>query len=215
MVMMMPEAYAVRLIHALDACWAAIRHQHPDVPEVVLLPTPSLPGRRAYGHFAALRWRGSDYPDEELLHEVAVVAERLDRSAEQVFETLLHEAAHARNFAAGIKDCSVSQYHNLKFRACAEDLGLEVRQTKHYGWADTSMPMTTEQLYRLEIDALASVLIHRRGRGTSKARRRSRLLKAQCQCPRIIRASRAVLDQADILCSVCGQPFVSQEPSDD
>lgn len=207
----MSEAYAVRLIRALDACWAAIRHHHPDVPAVVLLPTPSLPRRRMLGYFAALRWSGAEGANGALLHEVAVVAEHLDRSAEQVFETLLHEAAHARNFSLGVRDCSTSQYHNRRFKLSALNLGLEVEQVKHYGWANTTMPSATENRYRLEIDALASVLIHRRGRSLSTVRSRSRLLKATCKCSLIIRASRAVLERACIVCEVCGEHFTVEE----
>jgi hypothetical protein len=205
----MSEAYAVRLIRALDACWTAIRTRHPLVPEVVLLPTPAIPNRRILGHFSALRWNGSR-ADTGDLHEVAVVAEHLDRSTEMVFETLLHEAAHALNFALGVKDCSTNQYHNHHFRKAAEKLGLAVERVEHYGWARTTLPDETADQYRLEIDALASVLIHRRGRTQSRKARRSRLLKAVCQCPLIIRASKTVLDCECIVCSRCGELFVEE-----
>ena len=210
----MSDSYAVRLIRALAACWTAIQHYHPDVPDVVLLPSPSRLGRRrVLGHFAALRWTGAQQHDEGLIHEVAVVAERLDRSAELVFETLLHEAAHARNFNLDIRDCSKSQYHNRFFKVSAELLGLDVAQVDHYGWAHTRMPLATETRFRVEIDAIASVLIHRRGRSLTTTRSRTRSRKATCGCPHIIRASRTVLERTRIVCSTCNEPF--REEGDD
>lgn len=203
----MSESYAVRLTRALSACWSSIQRHHPDVPNVVLLPSPAQKGRRMLGHFAALRWSAGEDGD---LHEVAVVAEHLDRSTEMVFETLLHEAAHALNFALGVKDCSMNQYHNHHFRQAAEKLGLTVERVEHYGWARTTLPDETADQYRLEIDALASVLIHRRGRTQSRKARRSRLLKAVCQCPLIIRASKTVLDCECIVCNRCGELFVEE-----
>lgn len=200
----MSEPYSLRLIRALSACWSGIQHLHPDVPDVVLLPSPARSGRRALGHFAALRWSSSE---GSALHEVAVVAEHLDRSAEFVFETLMHEAAHARNFALGIRDCTASQYHNKHFKASAELLGLSVERTKHYGWAKTSLTREATARFQLEVDGLASVLIHRRGRSLTRARSGSRLRKATCACPLIIRASRAVLSRTRIICETCNTPF--------
>lgn len=200
----MSDSYAVRLIRALSVCWSSIQHQHPDVPDVVLLPAPAQKGRRMLGHFAALRWTSSNSED---LHEVAVVAEYLDRSAEFVFETLLHEAAHARNFALGVRDCSTSQYHNGHFKSSAELLGLNVERVDHYGWALTSLTKETTERFQLEIAGLASVLIHRRGRSSTRTRSRSRSRKATCACPFIIRASRSVLQQTQIICGTCDEPF--------
>ncbi len=218
----MDETSSVELITALQAVWRAIQARHPRVPNVVLLPAPAPRGpggSRILGHFAPLRWQVRR-TDDQLLHEVVVVAEHLNRGAEDVVETLVHEAAHAMNFALGKRDCSRNQYHNRLFKAAAEELGLVVNQVQHYGFALTRMPYETADRYAKEIARLDSVLIHRRSfrpttspdpttdpssptEGQSKTRSR----KATCACPYIIRVSRKTLTDTTIRCDSCGQPF--------
>lgn len=150
---------AVRLVEALSVAWGAIRATHREVPPVMLLPAPS---RRAgvLGHFAALRW----VPKKgDRLHEVVVTAEYLDRKPDAVFETLLHEAAHALNHVRGLSDCSASQYHNAHFQRAAEELGLRVERVEHYGFAETSLRLDTKQHYASAIHALGEALVARVG----------------------------------------------------
>lgn len=216
------DAYSLRLIEALTRLWDVIRERHPEVPAVVLLPAPSPVKRmNVLGHFAPLRWKGRRQNDD--LHEVLVVAEHLGRGAEDVAETLLHEAAHAMNFMRGIKDCSRSQYHNRSFKEAAEALGLTVTQVPHYGYADTTLPAETAALYQTEISGLREVLIHRRrpllgptsgpkGDGSTTDSNgeegpRSRHLKATCACPYVIRVSRKTLSSTSIRCESCGELF--------
>ena len=215
---------AIALMGALADIWSAIRGHHPTVPDVVLLPAPSPHGDRAVlGHFAALRWQGRE-EEGRRLHEVIVVAEHLNRSPEDILETLLHEAAHALNFEAGIRDCSKSQYHNRSYKEAAEGLGLVVTQVAHYGFALTTLPPETAHRYKEETEALRSVLIHRihepallptgpsvptgdapppdsGGGGHSRSR------KATCACPFIIRVSKSVIEATEIRCMTCGAPF--------
>jgi hypothetical protein len=220
--------YSLRLIAALTALWNAIRARHPEVPAVVLLPAPSLAKKmNVLGHFAPLRWKGRR-SEGDRLHEVLVVAEHLDRGAEEVLETLLHEAAHSVNFEKGIKDCSKAQYHNARFRTTAESLGLEVRQVPNYGHAHTTLPAATAQLYETGLAALREVLISRRRpiaipTGTPVGvhtptddsdpdggdSSRSRHLKAMCACGFVIRASKTTLQNTVIRCETCGEPFGS------
>ena len=84
----------------LDAVWSAIRAAHADVPPVVLLTAPGERSQRKIGHFWALKWQ---HRTEGNLHEVVLVAEYLNRTASDVLEVLLHEAAHACNFVRGIR----------------------------------------------------------------------------------------------------------------
>lgn len=226
---MTADDYSLRLIAALTALWNAIRQRHPEVPAVVLLPAPSLAKKmNVLGHFAPLRWKGKR-PDDDRLHEVLVVAEHLDRGAEEVLDTLLHEAAHAANHERGVRDCSRSQYHNSSFRTMAESLGLSVRQVPHYGHAQTTLPAATAQLYEAGLAALREVLISRRrpianATGTTTGGvntptddsdpdvedgPRSRHLKATCACGFVIRASKKTLQNTVIRCETCGEPFGS------
>lgn len=226
----MDEQTSVQLISAMAACWSAIRERHPDVPGVVLLPAPAQRGRmNVLGHFAPIRWK-TKRADDVLLHEVVVVAEHLDRSAEDIFETLVHEAAHALNFARGIFDCSpTSQYHNAKFKLAADELGLEVMKVPHYGWAYTTLAETTKEAYSAVVTGLDEALVHRRkpvlivvppsmpptGDQTPTAGKDAeddstpvgRSRKAICSCPHIIRVSKKVMEATTIRCDSCGNPF--------
>ena len=213
--------YSLRLIAALTDLWNAIRERHGEVPPVVLLPAPSLTRKmNVLGHFAPLRWKARRAKDDERLHEVVVVAEHLDRSAEDILETLLHEASHALNFARGQKDCSKSQYHNVLFKDAAEELGLKVERIPNYGWARTSLAVGTASRYQLGVAVLHTVLIHRRrpivptgtttDDGTTPEDEegpRSRHLKATCACPYVVRVSKMTLENTVIRCESCGESF--------
>lgn len=228
----MDESASVRLMEALAGIWSAIRRHHPDVPPVVVLAAPAPRGQRnVLGHFSALRWKPRT-ADNVLLHEVVVVAEHLNRTACDIAETLLHEAAHAMNFARGRKDCSASQYHNSWFKEAAEELGLTVAQVKHYGFAYTTLPDDTALRYLDEVLALEEVLVHR----TSGALRptpppsppttgdpqsdaddgagdkpSSRNIKAVCACGFIIRASRKTLESTIVFCGTCDCAFGAEQ----
>lgn len=219
----MDERTSVRLIEALSRIWTKIRIRHPDVPPVVLLAAPAPRGEmRVLGHFAALRWSGRKQGDTHL-HEVVVVAEHLNRSPEAITETLLHEAAHAMNFARGIRDCSASQYHNANFRAAAEEIGLHVERAPHYGYALTTLPHETAAHYEAEMASLHEVLVHRRGpprlpsgpagdegkddTDNSDDKPRGRLRKATCACGFIIRVAKKTMEDTTIRCESCGEPF--------
>jgi hypothetical protein len=166
------------------------------------------------GHFAALRWRGRR---ENNLHEVVVIAEHLNRGAEDVVGTLIHEAAHAMNFERGIHDCTRSQYHNRSFAKAARELGLEVEQVPNYGFAVTRLLEETTASYAAEIENLRAVLVHRHrpltpagpgppaGDDDDKPGSRSR--KAICPCGHIIRVSKKTIEATVIRCDTCGEPF--------
>lgn len=126
-----------------------------------------------------------------------------------------------------MKDCSTtSQYHNKSFKTAAEELGLTVAQVEHYGFAYTTLPEATAEVYAVETEHLNTVLLHRRkalhvpsvppsgptGGATpppGPAVPRTRLLRATCRCQHIIRVSRKVLDATAIRCESCGERFAS------
>jgi hypothetical protein len=212
---------SVLLIEALAHVWARIQEFHPKVPHVVLLPAPAgKGGMNVLGHFAALRWSGRNQATHH--HEVVVVAEHLNRGAGDIAETLIHEAAHAMNFEQGIKDCSKNQYHNQRYAQAATELGLTVEQVPHYGFAYTKLPPETAARYQPEIEALDTVLIHRRpvtaplGPGPTPGnddpgddgKPSSRSRKATCKCPFIIRVSKQTMLSTFIRCESCGERFV-------
>ncbi len=219
---------AALLTLSLSRVWAAIRQHHPGVPEVVLLPVPNPHGNRGVlGHFAALRWTARSDQAGRRIHEVVVVAEHLDRTAEDVVGTLLHEAAHALNFERGLHDCSRSQYHNRHFKAAAEEVGLSVEQVAHYGFAKTALTPETAMRYAIETAQLSLVLMHRReevlsapgpkrpgvggttpsGSDEAEQDKGGRYKKACCACPFNIRVARATMAATVIRCESCGDAF--------
>lgn len=215
----MEELPSVVLIEALSRVWSQIQRFHPEVPNVVLLPAPASGKRPSLGHFAALRWSTHEQ-DGQLLHEVVVTSEFLNRRAEDIVATIIHEAVHSLCFSRKIFDCSpTSQYHNRHFKAAAEELGLRVTQVPHYGFALTTLGGETALFYAEEIRHLSEVLLHRRSSRPTRApegdqhqdeedgKANTRSCKATCACPFIIRVSRKTLRDTVIRCESCGEPF--------
>lgn len=225
-------ALASALVAACEAAWGAVQDRHPEVPDaVVVLGTGVERGRLAkLGHW----WGGRWLADGQVRGEVLLAGEALHLPAEQVFEVLLHEAAHGLNAARGIKDASRGgRYHNANFKAAAEEVGLAAAQTPPYGWARTALrPETAERfaptIARLD-DAMriarrleAGVQISTEAEGERGALGEggraggrggaARNGPAQCGCGRGMRMAPTVLAAGPVLCGICGTAFESQVP---
>ncbi len=215
--------HASELVAACEMVWAAIQRHHPDVPDVVIvLGTGVERGRLVkLGHW----WGGRWVADGQVRGEVLLAGEALHLPPEAVFEVLLHEAAHGLNAARGVKDSSRGgRYHNGRFRATAEDLGLIVGLAPPCGWARTSIGPVARERHALEIARLGDAMrIARRvaagvqddtiddGSGTrsgenGRARTDSQQA-ATCQCGRRMRMAPSVLAKGPVLCGLCGQEF--------
>ncbi len=101
------------VLSALNRMWARIRAEHQDVPEVVLDITPG---------------RSSSCTNVGWL-EVPVIELNLkdgDRTltAREVLSFYLHQAAHGRT-GPEVRG-SEGRYHSSRFRAAAQQLGLDV-----------------------------------------------------------------------------------------
>jgi hypothetical protein len=132
-----------------------------------------------------------------------------------VLGTLLHEAAHGLAQARSIQDTSRGgRYHNHRYATLARELGLEVASVKPIGWSATTVPEPTASGYAGQLEELQAALVlwrrqeHRIGSGT----RSRNLLAAACGCGRRIRAAKATLAEAPILCGACEQPFEPANP---
>jgi hypothetical protein len=202
-----PAGDASLLLACLERTWQAIRQQHPEVPEAVLVVASGTEGKRLnLGHFAAHRWQvhGADR------HEVLVGGEGLHRSPLDVLGTLLHEAAHGLAQARSIQDTSrQGRYHNARYAQLAGELGLDVQQQPPIGWSRTTVPKPTANGYAAELEQLAAALVlsrrlELRAAAGSKARN---LLACTCPCGRKVRAAKTTLAEAPILCGLCEQPF--------
>jgi hypothetical protein len=208
------DGAASLLVAALEHAWTTIRQRHPHVPEAVLVVASGSEGKRLnLGHFAPHRWQvnGSDR------HEVLVGGEGLHRGPLEVLGTLLHEAAHGLAQARGIADTSrQGRYHNRRYATLARELGLEVASVKPIGWSASTVPEPTAAAYAAQLEELtAALVLWRRQEHHSGTGPRSRnLLAAACGCGRRIRAAKATLAEAPILCGACVQPFEPEDPED-
>jgi hypothetical protein len=84
--------------------------------------------------------------DNAWFREINLCAEYLNRPAEMVICTLMHEMCHLWNIQQNVQDCSrKGSYHNAHFRDVAEARGLIVKQSATYGWCITDpSPAFTE-----------------------------------------------------------------------
>ncbi|SUA73662.1 Uncharacterised protein [Nocardia otitidiscaviarum] len=197
------------LVSALETTWVKIRHLHSDVPDAVLtVGSGSMSGNGlTLGHFAPHRWIRGEYE----LHELFIGGEGLQRGATDVLGTLLHEAAHGIAVTRGIKDTSrQGRWHNQRYRALGEELGLYLAQHPKLGWSLTTVPDATTRRYDSELEELNLALVayrrrepERRGGRTSN----NNGLSAECDCGRKIRVSRSTYEVGPICCGSCGGVF--------
>lgn len=230
------------MVAALEAAWAAIRVRHPEVPAVVMVLGAGSIGNSGglrLGHFAAMRWAnpdqtatpadqtnddsaegepGNDQPAGPVrLPEVFVGGEGLVRGAADVLGTLLHEAANALGHVRGIKDTSrQGWWHNAKFKALAEELGIEVTKDPRIGWSPTTIPASTRETYAEVISELGRVLrLHRSVEISGGTEKKPTPPPCVCDCGRKIRVSPTVLSAGPITCGVCGTDFTPDVPEHD
>ena len=134
-------ATASALVAACEQAWTAIQTHHPDLPDAVMvLGTGVERGRLVkLGHW----WGGRWVADGQTRGEVLLAGEALHLPPGEVFEILLHEAAHGLNAARGIKDTSRGgRYHNQRFKAAAEEVLLQVRALPPTDWPARCSPRT-------------------------------------------------------------------------
>ena len=222
-------ATASALVAACEQAWAEIQRHHPDVPHAVVVLGSGIERGRLVklGHW----WGGRWLADGEVRGEVLLAGEALHLPAEQVFEVLLHEAAHGLNASKGVKDASRGgRYHNKRFQATAELVGLDVAAMPPYGWANTTLTADTVETYSDAIDrlgdamriaraierpaALGSEQTEAGGVGASSDNERSgeeagprRSGAAVCGCGRRMRMAPTVLAAGPVLCGLCGSEF--------
>ncbi len=139
------------------------------------------------------------------------------------FERLLHEAVHGIAAARGVRDTSrAGRYHNRRFLAIAEELGLDHPEEPHpsSGFSLVTLNPEAKRRYRPTIERLQRAL---KAHTAATAADTARLfrgpaarhgssgggvrVKAVCDCGRNVRVVPSVLAQAPIVCGGCGKPF--------
>ncbi|WP_196776824.1 hypothetical protein [Haloechinothrix halophila] len=205
------------MVDALEQAWADIRERHPELPPAVIVLGAGSIGSRSgaltLGHFAAMRWH-TDTDGSDQLAEVFIGGEGLQRGPAGVLATLLHEAAHALAHTRGIKDTSrQGRYHNTKFKAVAEEVGITVTKDPRIGWSPTDLPDTTRNDYAHTVEVLSEALrLYRRRENTdSGTTKTSNPPPCVCQCGRRIRVATSVRDAGPITCGICGTNFEPEQ----
>ena len=180
-----------------------------ELPKAVIT-VQSTP--KAYGHFTCYdAWHCADTG----FKEINIGAGTLDRPIENVTATLLHEMIHEYCFIHQIKDTSRGgSYHNKRFKAEAEQRGLQIDYDSRIGWSITS---PTEDLLNFCIEnGLTDILIARndligfnpaitRGKGTASTTRRSSYRKHIC--PRCLSTARTTKDMK-LICGECNEVMI-------
>jgi len=198
------EDVGSQLVLALESAYNTIRQENPDVPPAVIVINSG--GNVKYGHFARTRWDVHGHK----VAEIMISAEGLKRPPRLVLATLIHEAAHGVAFTRGIDDTTKDgKYHNKKFKAVAEELGLQVDTYEgrpSIGHSNTTLPENEweEVLTELEPKLVAYRDFDPQGpKKPMKPHRQS----YQCRCPRTIQIRQGQYEQGPILCGVCGDEF--------
>lgn len=222
------DPLASDLVVACEAAWRSIQAHHPELPPVVMLLGTGVERGRLVklGHW----WEGRWLADGDLRGEVLLAGEALHLKPGDVFEVLLHEAAHGINAARHVKDTSRGgRYHNARFKRTAIEVGLTVEQMHPYGFAGTAVPPATAQRYAAEIDRLGTAMriarrVPRSALATGKVDQqlggeqgegvaggespRTKVPPAECGCGRRLRMAPSVLARGPVICGVCGSEFV-------
>ena len=195
------------IVKALEEAHASIIEKT-GAPRATILVTRKT--GRTMGHFTHAKiWKAG----EEQFHEIMVSAEYFERGARAVLGTLLHETAHSLDLANGIQGVTGDGYHNKKFKATAESLGLTITQGKGIGWSVTEVSdecanRWAEELKMIE-DALA--LMADAEQAKKGAGRNKNLKVAMCGCEEKIRLSAKTLELCRPMCQNCEQEFVIQD----
>jgi hypothetical protein len=156
--------YGSQIITALEQAWAAIRDQHPEIPDVVVVTgagsnQKGLPkGYALRGHHWPERWVTDPDPAEHRMPELFVAGELLAAGGRAILEVMLHEASHALAVVRRIKDTSAegNRYHNKRFVALAIEMGLRGpdRPEKVLGWSNCQITDETAAAYGDVISAI-------------------------------------------------------------
>jgi hypothetical protein len=210
---MTEQTASLPILNAVNEMFQAIRANHPEIPNAVIVVGASGKQRRGqvHGHFAPQSWHGDQ-------HEILLSGESLARGAEATLGTLIHESAHALAHARGIQDTSnAGRYHNKKFKTLAESLGIELEQGDTIGWSVTSVPDATADKYRSEITGLALALTTwREPRAEAEKIKKpteKRTIKIHCECDEGTTVSKKWWEthEGTLKCDDCLTDFVAEE----
>jgi hypothetical protein len=141
------------------------------------------------------------------LDDVYVTTAGLASGATDVLTTLRHEAAHAIARQRGIKDTSrQGRYHNKRFKAIGDELGLVVSCDPPVGWSATTLPASVAATYAETVAPLADALNAYRECepfGPASGPRKRRDYTLECVCGRRTRDRAKSFSAVAFVCSAC------------
>jgi len=197
----------------LSVIVAALESAHAVIQEKTGAPRATInvarKTGRTMGHFThATPWIAG----EEKFHEIMISANYFTRGARAVLGTLLHEIAHSIDLQNGIQGTSGDGYHNQKFKATAESLGLTITQAKGIGWSVTEVSDACAERWA---EALALIenglaLMADTEQAKKTGGRNKNLKVAECRCGEKIRLSASVLEKCAPMCNACGCKFIAK-----
>lgn len=146
------------LVAALERAYAQVQRLVPELPDVVMVTGSGEIGGGwlKLGHFGRDRW--NDAIAQGRKPEMFIGGELLAMGAVRTMRTLLHEAAHAVAFVRGVDDTSrQGRYHNRKFVAIANELGLDYLHDQPHGTIGFSDVDFTPEGRRQWVDVIADL----------------------------------------------------------
>jgi hypothetical protein len=210
-----PDGAASLLVAALEHTWQTIRTHHPDVPDAVLVVASGAEGKRLnLGHFAPHRWQvnGSDR------HEVLVGAKASSAAPWRCSGRCCTRPPTASpKPGASRTPAAKGGTTTAATPSSPESSAWRSPPSKPIGWSATTVPEPTAAGYAGHLEELQAALVlwrrqeHRIGPGP----RSRNLLAATCACGRRIRAAKATLAEAPIVCGACEHPFESADSDED
>ena len=158
------------MVVALEAAWAAIWEWHPEIPAaVIVLGAGSIGaagGGLKLGHVAAMRWNDPrpDRPGRRYrprgcgCRRCSSVVKDSRAARLSARDAVARGRTRARGCAGdqGHKQAGPLAY--ARFKALAEELGIEVTKDPRIGWSPTSIPAATRDLYDEVIAELGRAL---------------------------------------------------------
>ena len=197
----------------LSVIVAALESAHAVIQEKTGAPRATInvarKTGRTMGHFThAKLWKAG----EESFHEIMVSANYFERGARAVLGTLLHEVAHSIDLQNGIQGTSGDGYHNQKFKATAESLGLTITQAKGIGWSVTEVSDACAERWAEALTLIENglALMADAEQGKKAGGRNKNLKVAECRCGEKIRLSASVLEKCAPMCNACGCKFIAK-----
>lgn len=198
------EALSI-LTGALEKAHEIIRKET-GAPRAVIVTGRSS---RVHGHFTPWTpWQSG----EESFHEIFIAIAK--REAREILGTLLHETAHSIDNQEGVRGTSGDGYHNQKFKARAEGLGLTITQAKGIGFSVTTVSdecvARWQEAHDLIAQALRLTADNDGGQAKPKGRNKN-LPSAECGCGEKIRLSVRTLSLCRPICQNCQEEFQIKE----